>query len=613
MGARPGRPALALLLAPTLICAGCVFDLDTPWPDLGGADDAAADRGRVELGLSDGPAVDRSSPDVAPGDGPGAEGPTKPDSRTKSDGPTKPDGPTLCGNGKLDPGEACEGSKLGGKTCKALGYTGGVLTCGTKCLFDKSGCHKCGDQKKNGAEACDGADLGGKTCKALGHVGGTLKCSATCTLDQSACHDCGNGKLDAGEACDGTLLGGKTCKTAGKSGGTLECTLFCTPDTSGCYHVVDPMGLGVALGKNTRHRPHAAFDGTNYMMLWSQYTSGSSTSYDILGARLSPSGVMLDKTPFTVSAVAQHQANVRLAWGKGVFMATWTDYRSGVGYDIYVARLNTSGKVLDPAGVPVCTKGNTQTLSKIAFDGANFMVVWTDKRKGSTQDIYGARVTPAGKVLDKDGFLIRGESTELHAPDIAFGAGHYLVVWQQGKYGASTANINGVRVSTAGKLMDSSPLAISVSADQQVSPGVASDGTSFMVVWYDLRNAATTKGDIRGTLVDKSGKVLSPSGAMICGQKSGQSQPAITWADGVYWVVFQDYRFSSWKNPNVDVFGTRVSASGKPLDGDGIPVSTAASDQYGPSVVHGKGNSLALWEDKRAGITYEIYATRLEP
>ena len=34
----------------------------------------------------------------------------------------------------------------------------------------------------------------------------------------------------------------------------------------------------------------------------------------------------------------------------------------------------------------------------VAFDGANFLVVWTDYRSGS--DIYGFQVCPAGSVLE---------------------------------------------------------------------------------------------------------------------------------------------------------------------------------------------------------------------
>jgi MSHA biogenesis protein MshQ len=46
----------------------------------------------------------------------------------------------LCGNGLVDPGEDCDGTALGGKTCASLGHTGGALACDGLCKFDQTAC-----------------------------------------------------------------------------------------------------------------------------------------------------------------------------------------------------------------------------------------------------------------------------------------------------------------------------------------------------------------------------------------------------------------------------------------------------------------------------------------
>ncbi len=48
--------------------------------------------------------------------------------------------PSLCGNGMVDPGEACDGTDFGGKTCVSLGLGGGELLCNPYCAFVVSNC-----------------------------------------------------------------------------------------------------------------------------------------------------------------------------------------------------------------------------------------------------------------------------------------------------------------------------------------------------------------------------------------------------------------------------------------------------------------------------------------
>jgi hypothetical protein len=50
--------------------------------------------------------------------------------------------PWVCGNGVIDPNEACEPTDLMGLTCVALGFEGGgFLQCSSLCSFDVSNCH----------------------------------------------------------------------------------------------------------------------------------------------------------------------------------------------------------------------------------------------------------------------------------------------------------------------------------------------------------------------------------------------------------------------------------------------------------------------------------------
>ncbi|MBU1238470.1 hypothetical protein KJ865_02060, partial [Myxococcota bacterium] len=97
-----------------------------------------------------------------------------------------------CGDGVVDPGEACDGADLGGTTCEGLHYYGGTLSCTSDCQFSVASCEVagwCGDGVKNGPEDCDTHDTGSETCTTLDHGDGELGCTSECLFDISTCND----------------------------------------------------------------------------------------------------------------------------------------------------------------------------------------------------------------------------------------------------------------------------------------------------------------------------------------------------------------------------------------------------------------------------------------
>lgn len=141
----------------------------------------------------------------------------------------------VCGDGRIDPGEQCDGAELGGASCASQPggvFDAGTLSCGADCAaFDTSLCTSsamCGDGVASGTEVCDSADLRSESCVSAGFAGGTLGCAPDCSaLDTSRCSSCGDGAIDATEECDGAALGGATCQSLDFDGGTLSCDADC--------------------------------------------------------------------------------------------------------------------------------------------------------------------------------------------------------------------------------------------------------------------------------------------------------------------------------------------------------------------------------------------------
>ncbi|TET17101.1 MAG: hypothetical protein E3J78_07990 [Candidatus Cloacimonadota bacterium] len=79
----------------------------------------------------------------------------------------------------------------------------------------------------------------------------------------------------------------------------------------------------------------------------------------------------------------------------------------------------------------ICDAAENQYGPSIAFDGTNYLIVWTDGRD-SLDVIYGARVSQSGTVLEPDGFALLAENDEQINPVVAFDGENYLVAWQFG-------------------------------------------------------------------------------------------------------------------------------------------------------------------------------------
>lgn len=346
--------------------------------------------------------------------------------------------------------------------------------------------------------------------------------------------------------------------------------------------------------------PAIAYDGTNYLVVWQDSRNGAYT--DIYGARVTPAGALLDSSGIAISMASNHQSLPNVAFDGTNYMVVWQDYRSSSYYDVYGARVSPSGYVLEPGGITISTAANYQSSPAIAFDGTNYMVAWADFRDWS-YDAYVARVNKSGVVLDPAGIPVSKATGDENSLAIAFDGTNYMVMWRDERNGTYT-DIYGARVSTSGAVLDPDGIAISTAAGHQYAPAIAFDGTNYMVVWYDEHTGSYY--DVYGTRVTTSGAVIDPTGIAISTAPNYQGYPAITF-DGIdYVVVWQDFRSGTY-----DVYGSRVATNGAVLDPGGIPISAAASYQGFPAIAFDGTNCMVVWQDNRRG-SYDIYAARLD-
>jgi hypothetical protein len=275
--------------------------------------------------------------------------------------------------------------------------------------------------------------------------------------------------------------------------------------------VLDPDGFCVTTGRpGWQGNPHAAFNGSNYLVAWQDGQPGEDN--DIYAARLSPDGRVIDSAGICLCAWYAHQCVPRVATNGTDFLVVWNDQRNDpYYYDIYAARVTADGAVLDPDGFPVCMADYSQHSANVAFDGVNYLTVWSDGRR-SYDRIYAARITPGGNVLDDTGLAVSTRMRTHSFPAVAPCGSNLLLVWQE--ISSSTlCDIYGARISPAGAVLDTQGIVICSLPGSQWTPAVADDGTNCLAVWED--EIDETHSYICGARVTPLGEVLDPGGVPI--------------------------------------------------------------------------------------------------
>jgi len=365
--------------------------------------------------------------------------------------------------------------------------------------------------------------------------------------------------------------------------------------------VLDTDGIAISTADWWQVFAAVAFDGTNYLVTWENSTDDSCY---ICGARVTPAGIVLDTAGIRISTAAGYQACPAISFDGTDFLVAWMDTRNDSAYDIYGARVTPAGVLLDTTGIAICPATGYQWYPALAFDGSNYLAEWGDARSGSSCDVYAARITPQGEVLDPSGIAITRSTYNAYVSAVAYDGDNFLVTWQEYS-GGSEIHLRCTRVTRDGLVRDPAGIVILRAVNYaQDCPAVGFDGASFLVVWQD-----STWG-ISGARVTPEGTMLDPAGFLIAQTGWTQSHPVVAFGGTNYLVVWQD----SCGSQGWNISGARVTPQGEVLDSPGFAIAQAGSDQWLPAVTSDGTNCLVVWQDDRSGNTWaNIRGARVSP
>lgn len=152
--------------------------------------------------------------------------------------------------------------------------------------------------------------------------------------------------------------------------------------------------------------------------------------------------------------------------------------------------------------------------------------------------------------------------------------------------------------------------AITTATDDQFAIAVIPDGDGGAIItWADRRSGSTN--DIYAQRISEEGTVLwNMNGVPICTAADNQYAPSIVTDDsGGAIITWYDRRSGT----NNDIYAQHINSDGLvQWTADGVIVSAATDNQYNPTIAtDGNHGAIITWEDRRTSGVYDIYAQRV--
>lgn len=328
--------------------------------------------------------------------------------------------------------------------------------------------------------------------------------------------------------------------------------------------------------------PAVAFNGTDtYLVVWEAGWEGEGFSTDIMGARIGADGSRLDSAGFVICSAPGAQQRPVVAWGGSQWLVAWQDLRNGQDFEIYGARVSAAGQVLDANGALFYGGPNNQIQPALASDGTSFCLAWSDFRDGASYHIRLGRVSAAGLPLDGTAGVDadRNNAQERTCPRIVWTGSHWFVAWAS--YGWTWWNEMGeIYSATWTSTLVQTGGAVGIKNSSQLQhPALAADGGNALVAWSKGFLGRGDCGPVvsRRASIDAAGSVtVQPTADLTPSNAFKGSRHHTAGASGgvvlVTWWAHQPWdQFPTPPAANAHIFGARVQLSdGALLDG-GVP------------------------------------------
>jgi len=405
--------------------------------------------------------------------------------------------------------------------------------------------------------------------------------------------DAPGSKATAAAAC-----GGGTCLTAWADERTYFGGIYGARLTAGTN--LDPGGIRIGSSYNFEIAEAIASRGADYLVTWVDTRDGGRTIY---GARVDGSGTTLDVPARRISnAIDPTGVGYPAAASDGTnYLVIWDgESASSLGISLVDGATGAPGAV---HALPV-----DSYKPALVFAGSQYFGAWNGHPTAGSSDyaILGVRFDRQGNAIDATPINVTTpSSTFSDNVKIATDGTDFLAVWQTGD------TTFGARVDKNGQVLDSPPLAVRPSdvTGYQSSPGVAFDGTSYLVIWTD------TKDSIRGAHVGRDGSMPDATSLplLVAGNNTLYEGPSIAFDSTNFLVAYHRDDFDQTSHWTGALMVGAFSPTLAYVSGGGVTnvCPNCVAITTNPTIAAGKGQGLMGFIRPDMSLGYELDRVRM--
>jgi hypothetical protein len=237
---------------------------------------------------------------------------------------------------------------------------------------------------------------------------------------------------------------------------------------------------------------------------------------DIFGVRVAPDLSILDSL-IIIDNGPGGQIDPAVVFNGQDYIVVWADAFAGTRASaLKSVRVDTHGVVIGSE----TTFGSGNSLTDIAFDGARSFVVWSYDHYRLYGRFLNASAQPEDSVITIDTLIGSDGSVQ-----VAFDGTNYLVVWSDFDSTGIDQDVYGRLVAVDGTIA-SSRIRITDITGHQVDPAVCYNGVHYLVSWHEA------SGAIKGIFLNPAGQPASMS-FQICDSTS-YARASVASAAGEY-------------------------------------------------------------------------------